>query len=305
MNISSLAAKHGFAAAYVLRPDKFNHYERRLEHGALHIGGTRLVVDVQADYPWATAILALIWPYSPYAEELPLCSNYPPAHAAYLASKEFLAALEEQGIRAARANVPVRELFMRSGLGIALKNGLTAMPAYGTRFTMQCLAIGLPDPQYDDAPPLGGCLDCGACQAICPVGAIDEEGFHPNRCLRAHMGKTAMPKRVMARMNKMLGCERCQYCCPHNAGQTFAKELPEAFMYERLLSDDVQEALALLGSNQQTGAKLKAHAAVMAAHENRRDLLPLIEAAQDDPRELVSAAVKFAISRLQNGKTVV
>ena len=305
MNISSLAAKHGFAAAYVLRPDKFDHYECRLEHGALHIGGTRLVADVQAEHPWANAILALIWPYAPYAEELPLCSNYPPAHAAYLASKEFLAALEGKGIRAARVNVPVRELFMRSGLGIALKNGLTAMPAYGTRFTMQCLAAELHAPVFDDAPPLGDCQDCGACQKVCPVGAIDAEGVHPNTCLRAHMGKTAMPKRVMERMNKMLGCERCQYCCPHNAGQTFVDELPEAFSYERLLRDDVQEALALLGSNQQTGAKLKAHAAVMAAHENRLDLLPLIEAARDDPRELVSAAAKFSVSRLQNSKTVV
>lgn len=301
MNISSLATKYGFAEAYVLRPDKFDHYERRLEHGALHIGGTRLLADVQAEHPWATAILALIWPYVPYAEELPLCSNYPPAHAAYLACNEFLTALEEQGVRAARVNVPVRELFMRSGLGIALKNGLTAMPAHGTRFTMQCLAIALSDVHYDDAPPLGACLDCGACEQVCPMKAIDEEGFHPNTCLRAFMGKNAMPKRVMERMNKMLGCERCQYCCPHNAEQTFVTELPEAFAYERLLQDDVQEALALLGSNQQTGAKLKAHAAVMAAHENRLDLLPLIEAAQDDPRELVSAAAKFAISRLQNG----
>lgn len=305
MNISTLAVQHGFAAAYVLRPDKFIQYERRLEHGALHIGGTRLAVDVRTECPWATAILTLVWPYQPYAEDLPLCSNYPPAHAAYLASVEILAALEAQGVRAARVNLPVRELFLRSGLGIALKNGLTAMPAYGTRFTMQCLAVELPEPSFDDAPQLGGCLDCGACEKVCPAGAIDDEGFRPNSCMRAHMGKNAMPAWVMEGMTKMLGCERCQYCCPHNAGQQFLGELPEAFRYERLLQDDVQEALTLLGSNQQTGQKLKAHAAVLAAHENRYDLLPLIEQAMDDPRELVSAAAKFAYSRLQNGKTVV
>lgn len=306
MSFRECAKAHGFAACYALRPDKFNHYERRLLAGALFSGGTGLCVDPAHDYPWANAILACLWPYDPLGPDVPLCSNYIPANSAYHAADRLLPDLLEAGVRAERADLPVRELLIRSGIGVALHNGLTAVPPYGSRFAIQTLVAALPAPfAYDDRAPLGACENCRACVKACPAGAIGEDGFDYHRCLRAYMGKEAMPLWIMDGMQKMLGCERCQYVCPQNDGQRTVEALPPAFAYERLLKSDLHDALALVGFNQKSGGRLIAHAAVMAAHEGRADLLPLIKALLADPREAVRVAAAYAISELHNEENMV
>lgn len=301
-----LASAYGFRTCYVLRPDKFIHYERRLLDGALYIGGTGLSYDPASTHPWANALLACIWPYAPFTPETPLCSNYAPANASFHAAGRLLTALGENGVRAERVYVPVRELLLRSGLGVALLNGLTAIPPFGSRFAIQTLAAFVPEPVYDDAAPRDACASCGACIDACPAHAIDKNsGFDYRKCLRAYMGKEAMPDWVMENMTKMLGCERCQNACPYNAGMDSVSELPASFSYERLLRGELRGALELVGFNQKSGGRLIAHAAVMAANEGRADLLPLIEAWRDDPREAVRAAEQYAISKLHNGKTMV
>ena len=305
MNAADVAHEFGFQDVFVLRPDRFIHYQHRFKNNAIHSGGRSLCADVQLRFPRANAILALIWPYTPFAETVPLCSNYIPANAAYQAAGHVLARLEEQGVYGARVNVPVRELLLRGGQGVALKNGLTAMPAYGTRFTIQTLAVELAEPTYDEAEALGACAGCNACVRACPAAAIGEDGFDFQKCLRAHMGKEVMPEWVMNRMTKMLGCEICQCCCPYNAGQDAIGELPVAFSPERLLQNDTEDAAGLIGANMASGGRLQAHAAVMAAHGGRRDLLPLLEAMREDLREPVRAAAHFAISRLRNEECMV
>ncbi len=304
-DVKSLALTCGFLECRILRPDKFMYYERRLLHGALHTGGRSLSYDLPCDYPWANAILTLIWPYTPYSASLPLCSYYAPSNAAYHASGDLLERLSENGLRAERVYVPLRELLLRSGTGVALKNGLTAIIPYGTRFAVQTLIACMERPAYDDRPPLGACEDCGACAAACPAGAITNNGFDFRYCLRAYMGKETMPVYVMERMNQMLGCERCQYACPYNEGIGATDALPDAFTYERLLKNDISGALAIVGRNQKSGGRLVAHAAVMAANEGRADLLPRIEALADDPREPVRAAAEYAISKLHIRKTMI
>lgn len=303
--LNELATEHGFAACYVLRPERFIHYERRLLDGALHTGGMKLTYDLSRELPWANALVVLIRPYEPYSRDVPLSSNYPAANAAYHAVDALLPRLMEAGIRAERCHVPLRELLMRSGVGVALKNGQTAIPPYGSRFSVQALAASLPSPRYDDAPPRGECENCGACAAACPAGAIGEDGFDYRKCLRAYMGKEPMPDWVMRGMTTMLGCELCQNACPFNAGLLTDDALPECFSYERLLQNDLRDALALVGFNQKSGGRLIAHAAVMAANVGRRELLPLIEPLQNDPREAVRIAAAYAISKLHNEKSMV
>lgn len=298
-------SQYGFTACFVLKPDRFVYYERRLRDGALHAGGANLLSDPAAALPWANTILALIRPYRPYLPQVPLCSNYPPGNASYHAADKLIARLGEMGVRAERVNVPIRELLVRSGIGVALKSGLTAIPPYGTCFAIQTLAAELPSPVYDDGPPLDTCSDCGACAAACPAAAIEKNGFNYRKCLRAYMGKETMPAWVMAGMTKMLGCETCQNVCPYNAALDTIGALPAEFAYERLLQNDLKPALALVGFNQKSGGRLIAHAAVMAANEGRADLLPLIEKLLTDPRDAVQAAARYAISKLHNGETVV
>ncbi|MDO4573404.1 MAG: 4Fe-4S double cluster binding domain-containing protein, partial [Clostridia bacterium] len=159
---------------------------------------------------------------------------------------------------------------------------------------------------YDDRDgALQSCADCGRCQRACPAEAIDETGYHFQKCLRAHMGKERMPDWVMEKMRSMLGCDICQQVCPCNAGLECVPAMPEAFSLERLLKNDIREALELVGFNQKSGGRLLAHAAVLAANLNRYDLLPLLEPLCSDPREAVRAAAEYAISRLHNLKTMV
>ena len=89
-----------------------------------------------------------------------------------------------------------------------------------------------------------------------------------------------MPEWVMERMTCLLGCEVCQNVCPLNH---FMKPRPmtpaeqEAFAFEKLLAGDVKPALEIIGKNMKKGGKLTAQAAVLAANQNRTDLLPLLE----------------------------
>jgi hypothetical protein len=121
MNIREMAKEFGFAEAFVFSTEPFTYFERRLEDGALHHSGTSLTADVHVSYSWANAILALILPYSPFPDSVPVSGNYPSSNKAYHASNKLIRALNEQGVQAKRAYIPVRELLIRNGVGVPLK----------------------------------------------------------------------------------------------------------------------------------------------------------------------------------------
>ena len=107
-----------------------------------------------------------------------------------------------------------------------------------------------------------------------------------------------MPEWVMDAMGSLLGCELCQHACPANASvRPVERALPE-FELVRLLSGDLKPALALIGKNENGGGRLVAQAAVLAAKQERHDLLPLIESLTGDARPLVRQAALYAIKKL-------
>ena len=112
-----------------------------------------------------------------------------------------------------------------------------------------------------------------------------------------------MPAWVMEKMTCLLGCEVCQDVCPLNH---FIQPRPvtdaeaEAFDLGKLIAGDIKPALAIIGKNMKKGGKLTAQAAVLAANQNRTDLLPLLEeqaARTDDP---LKDTLLWAISKLQH-----
>ena len=74
-----------------------------------------------------------------------------------------------------------------------------------------------------------------------------------------------------------------------------------AFDLERLLSGEQKPALALIGKNMKKGGKLIAQAAVLAAHQGREDLLPLMEAQADKADGPLKDTLTWAIFHLKNG----
>ena len=301
MNIREMAKEFGFAEAFVFSIEPFTHYERRLEDGALHHAGQDLTADVRQKEPWANAILALILPYCPYPDSVPVSGNYPSSNKAYHASSKLIRALNEQGVQAKRAYIPVRELLIRNGVGVPLKNGLTYIPGYGTRYSVQTLLIDLPEVAYTPVQTQEEpfCAKCHACERVCPSGAISNSGYDYKTCARAYMGGDPMEDWVMDAMTSILGCELCQSICPYNREIEPLSDVPEAFALEKLLSGDVKPALEIVGTNLNKNGRLIQHACVMAAKLGRKDLLPLIEKLLEDQREGVRVAAAYAVKRLR------
>ena len=300
IDIVGLAHESGFSACFVLPPDNFTCYKRRQADGVLHAQGQHLCAEPTLDYPWANALILLLWPYRPYRQDACTAGAYYAAsNEAYHAARTLAKRLAARGVRAEQVYVPVRELALRNGVGTMCKNGLTAFENYGTRVAVQVLAASVPDVMYEPVRPMRTCPDCGNCQSVCPVHAIGKDGFDYQKCMRAHMGKDVLPDWVMQNLESMLGCELCQYACPLNAGIVPLEGVPEAFEVGQILETGVKELTALIGPNQNGGGRILCHAAVLAARQGRRDLLPALQRLTDDPREPVKAAAIYAISLLQ------
>ena len=300
MVLANLAKEYGFSDCFLFPNESFEHYKRRLYDGALHHAGTDLVGDIKSDYPWANAVVALILHYRPYADSIPVSRYYSLSNNAYHAANIMVRSLNQQGIRMERAYVPIRELLTRSGIGIPLKNGLTAIPAYGTRFCVQTFLIDLPNVAYtqtqDTIEPR--CNSCHACEQVCPTHAIDDSGYSYQKCARAYMGGEPMEDWVMDAMSSILGCELCQRVCPYNQDIEPINEMPEAFALENILSGTIKPALQIVGTNLKKNGRLQQHACIIAAKQNRRDLMPLIVKWKEDPREAVQVAADYALRRL-------
>ena len=103
----------------------------------------------------------------------------------------------------------------------------------------------------------------------------------------------------MDAMTCILGCEICQRICPYNAGIEPITKTPEAFRLEELLKGNVKPVLEIVGKNLNKNGRIIQHACVVAAHQDRRDLIPLIEPLLSDQREGVRVAAQYALDHLR------
>lgn len=306
MNLEELVKNAGFRAGYLLPVPQYEEWTRRRASGAFAPEADWIEGDPAAAWPWANGLLLLIWPYAPYAPDAGLSGYYPASNQSYHAMMGLKKALEAVGVRAERAAVPVKSLLVEWGLAACLDSDMLYMPGLGTRFVIQALMVALPEEELTFTPkqaPFQACIHCKRCQNACPGGAISPQGYDWRKCLRAYEDGPQMPAWVMEKMTCLLGCEVCQDVCPLNH---FIRPRPvssaeaEAFDLGKLIAGDIKPALALVGKNMKKGGKLTAQAAVLAANQNRTDLLPLLEeqAAQTDGP--LKDTLLWAISHLKN-----
>ncbi|MPN60284.1 hypothetical protein SDC9_208010 [bioreactor metagenome] len=104
---------------------------------------------------------------------------------------------------------------------------------------------------------------------------------------------------VMDALTCILGCELCQRVCPYNFGIEPISEMPDAFRLEEILQGNVKPALEIVGKNLNKQGRMIQHACVVAAKQNRTELIPLIEPLTSDPREGVRVAAEYALSHLR------
>jgi len=301
MDLNELSKEFGFAACFTFTTEPFEHYEKRLREGTLHWAADDLSTDLSKDAPWANAILLLIYPYQPFRDEVPVSGNYPSSNAAYHASGRMMRYLNDNNIRTERAEVPIRELLTRNGVGTPLKNGMTYLTGFGTRYSAQALLCALSEPVYTPVQPKqeARCEGCHACERICPSGAISDNGYDYTACARAYMGGDPMEDWVMDAMTCILGCELCQRVCPYNFITGYAEDVPDAFRLEEMLSGKIKPVLEIVGKNLNKKGRVIQHACVIAAKQGRTDLIPLIEKWCSDEREGVHVAADYALRKLR------
>ena len=174
------------------------------------------------------------------------------------------------------------------------KNTLSYLPGIGSRFHVQIMTLdSLLEPNIHlekESHPLH-CGSCRACLEACPTGALDGEGFHRERCLRNwQLGGQPVPESLRAAMgNRLIGCDTCQCCCPHNPA-------PQGQSHDRIslqwmLQEPKQVAASLktqIGSNLALPNRVLTQACLLAGNSGDASLLPLLETLCGHPSPLVA-----------------
>lgn len=188
------------------------------------------------DLPEARSIIILAMPTPPMrvffswkGRRMPVI--LPPTYVSYSPRTESsqLAVrlwLENAGYGATKANLPLKTLAVRCGLGDQGRNNLCYVFGMGSFLQLVGLFSDLPcmqDP-WREPKMLARCATCAACLERCPSGAIDDDRFllHAERCLTL-LNESAEDFPDWAKPSWhhcLLGCMRCQDRCPENRGVT-------------------------------------------------------------------------------------
>ena len=119
-------------------------------------------------------------------------------------------------------SAPIRERYwaQQAGLGFVGRNNCLILPGKGSFFFLgEIVTTAQLTP---DEPCFGTCGDCGKCVTACPAGALSEQGaVDASRCLSCLLIENhadELPAWVGEVIgDRVVGCDECQLCCPHNA----------------------------------------------------------------------------------------
>lgn len=284
----ALAREYGFEKVYFLPLDRYD----------LGSNPHRLVADAALDFPFASCVAVLVFPYAPFTANERIPAYYLASNRAYHARKALIWRLREEGLAVEKAEIPVRTALNRAHVGGALRTGFISIEPFGTRVVLECLALSDLSPlEYAESLAVP-CQNCGACIKTCPAGAIGESGVDYEKCFRASMETAAHPDGIRDAQTTYIGCEICQYCCRANAKLNKSEpsaDVRQAFDTLRLILGDTKEARALVGKNMTGGGKLTAEAIAFAARDG--EYYPEILAQSGSPFDAVRDAVRYAQER--------
>lgn len=111
-----------------------------------------------------------------------------------------------------------RMLARLSGIAFIGKNRMAINKRLGSYFFIGYILTDCNiEPDRENAE---SCANCGKCIAACPLGAITEGSFNPNKCISYISQKKGELSGVeidaLIRTETIWGCDICQEVCPHN-----------------------------------------------------------------------------------------
>lgn len=278
---------------------------RLKEAGFAHVmvlNGAECGADAQ------TLVLAL-WTYQAEKnvsqEEAWVHPYYPASHRAYKAAHLFAEEATAAGLlTCVRDDIRLKPIFARlPGLSQG-RNTLSYLEGEGSRFHAKLFAVDaplVPTVHLADVPHSRHCAGCSRCMEACPTGAITPDGFVMEKCLRYWMlsGK-AIPVEMRSPMgNRLIGCDACQRCCPHNPPADGIAGQPVTLL--RLLTEPKQMAAELrdvIGANLTLPNRLLAQACLLAGNSGRTELLPTLEKLAEHPSPVVREHAAWAAEQL-------
>ncbi len=184
-----------------------------------------------------SAVLALYMPYSPLVAEdrsIAFIDSYYPAYQRLYEKKKIAKErFSSLGIEVLEIKEGHQRVLTDAGLAVKLKSGLVWKKKYGTYFSFELLRLcgcrcDIPIYKEEEKALCGG---CDICRSVCRGGAITDNGFVPEKCVRALQNSPLPEPRAAGEYknigNLMLGCTECQYNCPMNRAAVVNSIVPD------------------------------------------------------------------------------
>lgn len=275
--LTELASENGFDRVYALEPV-------RAERAAVHRLNQNVADDPRTLLPGVRTTILLLKAYKPYSEtpgEATVSAYYPASHAAYKGAARIAERLREEGFQAvSNAQIAIKPLLVKAGIGCAGRNTLIAVEGLGSRFHAQVILTDAEIERSRITPIADGnmCLYCRSCADACPTGAISLEGrLDADRCLRARGEGEVVPEALRGLYkNRLLGCEICQDVCPrnvHDAKTEMPNEIKESIDLGKLLRGELTNLSDTIGKNYARKTRIRMKAAMISGNLKRADLL--------------------------------
>lgn len=267
-----------------------------------------IVLDGAAcGYPAYARVVIALWPYE--AEATPASGGawihpyYFASQQAYLAAASITRELPDVTLQ---DELRVKPIFARLPGFSQGKNTLSYIEGVGSRFHAQIFTTTEALPvthRLADVPHPLACGDCRQCMAACPTGAIDEQGFRRERCIRNWMmSGTPAPAALRGAMgNRLIGCDDCQRCCPRNPAPTGPAHTTVPL--DTLLTEPKAAALSLrplIGVNLTIPNRVLGQACLLAGCSGRRELLDPLRPLTAHPSPTVREYAAWAVEQLMN-----